>query len=75
METNSGLTTDNSDLAHLQCTGLQEVEGYFDLKPPHGEYQPLPPAGSNCKTVITGLKLAKKYSVACVLQNTNQENI
>jgi hypothetical protein len=26
------------------------------------------PAGSKCKTVITGLKLANKYSVLCIQQ-------
>jgi hypothetical protein len=51
------------------------VEGCFNLKPPHGEEQPIPPAGSKSKTAITDLKLAKKYSVLCVPQKTNQENI
>jgi hypothetical protein len=64
LESNSGKkrqrqTTDNLDLMHISCTGLQGVKGCFDLKSSHGEEQPLPPAGSTCKTVITGLKMAK----------------
>jgi len=32
----------------------------------------LPPAGSKCKIVITGLKMANKYGVVCVPQKKNQ---
>jgi hypothetical protein len=39
------------------------VEGCFNLKPPHGEDQPLPPTSSKCKTVINGLEKANKFSV------------
>jgi len=53
---NSGLTIDNPDLVHLLSIGLQGMEGCCDLKPPHGEEQPLPPTASKCKIVITGLK-------------------
>jgi hypothetical protein len=66
--------TQSSPCAHLihRITG---VEGCFDLKLPHGEDQPLPPTGSKCKIVITGLKKANKYDVVCVPQKTYQEEI
>jgi hypothetical protein len=35
----------------------------------------VPPAGSKCKIVITGLKIANKYSVVSILQMANQEKI
>jgi hypothetical protein len=39
-ETNSGLTIHSPNLVHLKSTGLQEVEGCFDFKPPHREVNP-----------------------------------
>jgi hypothetical protein len=62
------------DVESRPC-GLQEVEECFDPKPHHWEDQPLQLAGSKCKTVITGLKLAKKIAVLWVPQKTNQEKI
>jgi hypothetical protein len=39
------------------------MEWCFDLKPPHREDRPLPPAGLKFKIVITGLKKANIYGV------------
>jgi hypothetical protein len=35
-ETNRGLTIHSLDLVHLNSTGLQGMEGCFDLNPPNG---------------------------------------
>jgi hypothetical protein len=37
--------------------------------------QPLPPAGSKCKIVITGLKKENENGVGCVPQETSQDKI
>jgi len=58
----------------MTTTGLQGVEGCFDLKSPHGEDQLLPPLSSRCKVVITGLKRLTN-NVMCVLQKTNQDKV
>jgi len=37
-------------------------------KATHGEDQPFQPAGSKCKKVITGLRMANKYGMVCEKQ-------
>jgi hypothetical protein len=76
-QTNSKLTVNNLNLVQL-ATLMHRIigmEGCFNLKPPQGEDQPLPPAGSKFKIVISGQKLAKKIQCVVCSTQTNQENI